>query len=121
MSTKDFDGDGFYADLERTVRARGSSWKAVSQATGVSQTTLTRMGQGRRPDAASMASLSAWAGINPADYVVGAKVADETSPHISPDTLAEIGKVLRQDTTLSLDSRQKLETIVASAYNALKG
>jgi len=121
MSAKEFDGDGFYADLERTVRARGSSWKSVSQATGVSQTTLTRMGQGRRPDAASMASLSAWAGINPADYVVGAKPVDATASQLSPDTLAMIGKILRQDPTLSPDGRQKLETIVASAYTALKG
>ena len=79
------------------------------------------MGQGRRPDAASMASLSAWAGINPADYVVGAKPVDTAAPQLSPDTLAMIGKILRQDPTLSPDGRQKLETIVASAYTALKG
>lgn len=66
---RQFDSEGFYAALERTVRIRNVTWKDVSDATGVSQTTLTRMGQGRKPDAASMAALSAWAGINPARFV----------------------------------------------------
>src|SRR5690606_5971421 len=70
MSNKqEFDAAGFYSGLERAVRLRKVTWKDVSNETGVSQTTLTRMGQGRRPDAASLAALSAWAGINPADYV----------------------------------------------------
>ena len=68
MNKKHFDSDGFYAALARTVQARKTDWTHVAQATGVSNTTLSRMNQGRRPDAASMAALSAWAGINPADY-----------------------------------------------------
>jgi hypothetical protein len=63
-----FDADGFYGDLARVVTVRGVKWKTVSQETGVSQSTLSRMAVGRRPDAASLAALSAWAGINPANY-----------------------------------------------------
>ena len=66
---KGFDGDGFYRALEATVTARSKNWKQVAAETGVSASTLTRMAQGRRPDAASLAALSAWAGLNPSDFV----------------------------------------------------
>lgn len=115
--TKEFDGDAFYAALDRTVRAKGANWKMVSQDTGVSQTTLTRMGQGRRPDAASMAALSAWAGINPANYVGGAFASRSGAP---ANTVEQIAMVLRQDGELSEEAKKQLETIMESAYHALK-
>ena len=115
--TKEFDGDAFYAALERSVRARGTNWKTVSQDTGVSQTTLTRMGQGRRPDAASMATLSAWAGINPAHYVAGSFA----SRGEGGGTLEKLMLVLRQDSQLSDEARRQLQAINESAYCALKG
>ena len=52
---KGFDGDAFYRALETTVTARSTTWKQVAAETGVSASTLTRMAQGRRPDAASLA------------------------------------------------------------------
>jgi hypothetical protein len=116
--TKEFDGDAFYAALERSVRAKGANWKMVSKDTGVSQTTLTRMGQGRRPDAASMAALSAWAGINPANYVGGAFAS--RGGESAGSTIEQIAMVLRQDGELSDEARKQLETIVESAYQALK-
>lgn len=116
MATKDaFDADGFYAALDRTVRTRTTSWRDVSKQTGVSSTTLTRMGQGRRPDAASLAALSAWAGLNPADYVQGSVVRSTT-----PATLQQVCLLFRQDAQLTDEAREKLEQIVESAYNALK-
>jgi transcriptional regulator with XRE-family HTH domain len=115
MSNKqEFDAAGFYAALERAVRARKVTWKEVGAETGVSPTTLTRMGQGRRPDAASLAALSAWAGINPANYVPVVR------RHTSEQTLERVALLFRQDAQLSDDARQKLEHIVESAYNALK-
>lgn len=121
---KEFDGDAFYRALEKSVKLRGANWKAVSQDTGVSQTTLTRMGQGRRPDAASMAALSAWADINPAHFVsgvYGSRSADVALDTAAPAaTLNAVGQVLRQDAALSDDARQKLESIFETAYAALR-
>lgn len=113
---QEFDATGFYAALVRSVNARSTTWKDVSKETGVSQTTLTRMGQGRRPDAASLAALSAWAGINPANYV-----SRQFSRPESTQTLEQVALLFRQDAQLSDDARLKLESIVESAYNALKG
>lgn len=113
---QEFDAAGFYSALERSVRARNVTWKEVSNETGVSQTTLTRMGQGRRPDAASLAALSAWAGLNPANYV------PRQFPLRRPEgqTLEQVALLFRQDAQLSDEARRKLEVIVESAYNALR-
>src|SRR4051812_27235672 len=91
---KGFDGDAFYRALEATVSARDKNWKQVSAETGVSASTLTRMAQGRKPDAASLAALSAWAGLNPSDFVQAPyKVARRES-------LAQISTLLRADPNL---------------------
>lgn len=64
-----FDTEAFMKKLHRAAAARGKTMKEVAAETGVSQTTLSRMSTGRRVcDAASLAALSAWAGINPAKF-----------------------------------------------------
>lgn len=64
-----FDAAGWVSALADCVKTRGVTWKDVAEATGVNETTLSRMKSGdRQPDAASLAALSAWAGINPANY-----------------------------------------------------
>src|SRR5580698_4262541 len=103
--TKGFDGNAFYSAILSTVVARGISWKQVSVGTGVSATTLTRMGQGRRPDAASLAALSAWAGLNPADFVGS---SNRTS---APEPLAQISVLLRSDPRLNSEAAIALETM----------
>lgn len=65
---KNWDAAGFWAGLSRVVEVRGWTWKRVSQETGVSSSTLSRMKDGRKPDAASLAALSAWSGLNPAQF-----------------------------------------------------
>lgn len=67
MSGPTFDLAGFRAALNRAREARNVTWKQIGRETGVSQTTLSRMKLSRAPDAASLAALSAWAGINPAN------------------------------------------------------
>lgn len=67
--------------LARAAKRRGKTMKEVAAETGVSETTLSRMNGGKRVcDAASMAALSAWAGINPARFsglVLPRQVVDE--------------------------------------------
>jgi len=64
-----FDVAAFSAALSQSAEWQGLTMKEVAAKTGVSETTLSRMrNEGRRPDAASIAALSSWAGINPANY-----------------------------------------------------
>lgn len=111
---KGFDGDGFYKALEAAVTSRSKNWKQVSLETGVSASTLTRMAQGRRPDAASLAALSAWAGLNPSDFV---RSAYRTS---HPEALSQISTLLRGDPNLDADGAAAVEAIVRAAYEKLR-
>lgn len=111
---KGFDGDAFYRALEVTVLARSCSWKQVAEQTGVGASTLTRMAQGRRPDAASLAALSAWAGLNPSDFV---RALYKTS---RPEAMAGISTLLRSDPKLDSQAAEAIEAIVKAAYERFK-
>ena len=114
IENKGFDGDAFYRALENTVVVRSKTWKQVSVETGVSASTLTRMAQGRRPDAASLAALSAWAGLNPSDFV--------TAPYkVAPsEPMAKISSLLRTDPNLDAQAAEAVEAIVRAAYERLR-
>jgi transcriptional regulator with XRE-family HTH domain len=114
VDDKGFDGDAFYRAVEATVAARSKTWKQVAAETGISASTLTRMAQGRRPDAGSLAALSAWAGLNPSDFVRG--------PHAGtrPEPMAQISTLLRTDPNLDAQSAEAVEAIVKAAYERLR-
>lgn len=109
----DFDATGFFQALEITVLARGLKWKQVSEATGVSTSTLSRMAQGRGPDAASQAKLAAWAGLNPADFT---GIAQRGS---APEPLARLTAQLRRDPNLTAEAAQALEEVIKATYERL--
>jgi transcriptional regulator with XRE-family HTH domain len=111
---KGFDGDAFYRALEHTVTARSKTWKQVAAETGISASTLTRMAQGRRPDAASLAALSAWAGLNPSDFVHASYRGTR------PEAMAQISTLLRSDPNLDAEAAEAVEAIVKAAYERLR-
>jgi len=111
---KGFDGDGYYRALEAVVRAKSKTWKEVSDETGVSPSTLTRMAQGRRPDAASLAALSAWAHMNPSDFVHMPYKASR------PESMAQISTLLRSDPNLDSEAAEALEAIMRTAYERFR-
>lgn len=89
-NAKAFNFPEYFAALQRAMQARNATPADVSRATGVSATTLTRMKEGRRPDAASLAALSAWAGLNPAAYVKASPAtADFDLPAQSDEVAAQ--------------------------------
>ena len=110
--TEKFDFTSFFKALAATVEARGTTWKGVSEATGVSQTTLSRMARGRQPDAESLTALSAWAGLNPVDFARMKKRRAES--------LALMGKLIREDPNLDREGADALEAIVGAAYGKLR-
>ena len=111
---KGFDGDAFYRALGGVVSTRGKTWKQVSGETAVSASTLARMAQGRRPDAASLAALSAWAGLNPSDFV------DAPYKPTSPEPLSRISSLLRNDPSLDKQAAETMDAIVRAAYERLR-
>jgi transcriptional regulator with XRE-family HTH domain len=111
---KGFDGDAFYRALEATVTARSKTWKEVAAETGISASTLARMAKGRRPDAASLAALSAWARLNPSDFVRAAYKPKR------PEALSQISTLLRADPNLDAQSAEAVDAIVRAAYERLR-
>lgn len=111
---KGFDAEGFYGALSATVRARDVNWKRVSQETGVSPTTLTRMAQGRKPDAASLAVLAAWSGLDIKNFVEMGDRAEK------PEALAMAMTYFRADPNLDENARRALEAVITSAYKEFR-
>jgi transcriptional regulator with XRE-family HTH domain len=107
-----FDFEGFYRALNATRESRNLTWKQVGQEASVGASTLARMGQNRRPDADGLAALSAWSGLNPADFVY------RTRAH-APEPLAQISQALRADGRLERKDAEALEDIVRAAYARL--
>jgi transcriptional regulator with XRE-family HTH domain len=109
-----FDIDRFFSTLDAERRSRGINWKQVAKESGVGASTLTRMGQGRRPDADSLAALAQWSGLNPADFVHGSGTSVEPAP------LAMISTYLRTDPNLSDDDARALEDIIKVTYERFR-
>jgi transcriptional regulator with XRE-family HTH domain len=116
-TTKGFNNGAFYRALARTVDEKDLTWKEVSKSTGVSASTLTRMAQGKKPDASSLAALSAWASLNPASFVEG--VGPIEQPQVS-DLVQEVSTLLRSHNDLSGDAKDALENIFKVAYDQFK-
>jgi hypothetical protein len=109
---KRFKADAFYNALSSVVRARKVPWTQVGLETGVTTSTLSQMVAGRRPDAASLAALSAWAGLNPAHFV-------RRLQRRTPDLVNSLSDVLRADPSLQPQAASALETIIRIVYDVL--
>lgn len=107
-----FDCDGFYASLDEIRRTKGISWKKLADQTKVSASTLTRMGQGKHPDADSLTMLSAWSSLNPADFVT-----DEEMKSRETESLPKLLALLRADTSLSPEALAAIQDVLNGAYS----
>jgi transcriptional regulator with XRE-family HTH domain len=111
---KGFNVSAFYGVLGEVVASRKITWKLLARETGVRPATLKRMAQGGYPDAATLAILSAWANVNPADFVV--TVQKRGPPH----SLTEISAVLNSDPNLEPAAARDLATIIYLAYASFR-
>lgn len=106
-----FDSESYYRALDNIRGDKSLTWRQVSQATKVSASTLTRLAQGKNPDADSLSMLAAWSGLNPADFVM-----DKDVRPIQPGGLNQILTYLRADPSLSNESITALDHIITVAY-----
>jgi transcriptional regulator with XRE-family HTH domain len=109
-----FDVDAFYEALDGERRSRAVNWKEVAGEAGVSQSTLTRLGQGRRPDVDSFARLVAWGGLDADRFVRGVRRPS------SGGFLTELPAYLRSDPNLDARGVQALEAIISTAYDQFR-
>ena len=109
-----FDGDAFYAALDGERQARQCTWKQVADECGISASTLSRMSQGKHPDANGLAALVAWSGLDMDRFVRNAAFKEE------PEPLAVISSCLRSDPRLNEEAAVALDTMVKAAYRSMR-
>jgi transcriptional regulator with XRE-family HTH domain len=112
MSKPLFDSARFYSALDAARAARGLSWRDVARESGVSASSLTRIGQGKRPDVDSLTALCAWSGLDANDFMeLGGQ---------QPEPLALISTYLRGDPNLSPDAAEFIDDLVRTSYERLR-
>lgn len=109
-----FDADAFFETVDGERQSRGLNWKQVAAEAGVSQSTLTRLGQGRRPDVDSFARLIAWGGLDADQFVSLPKMQQ------AGGFLTNLPTYLRSDPNLDEKGVQALETIIRAAYGQFR-
>jgi transcriptional regulator with XRE-family HTH domain len=114
MSDERFDSDAFYAALNATRLSRQKTWKDVAAEAGVNASTLSRIGQGAKPDVNGLAALLTWANLKAENFIRGG-TKKKTEP------IAEITALLRADPHLTKQNAKLIEDIVLSTYNKLRG
>ena len=61
--TDHFDSEAFYAALNAARLGRQMTWKEVAEEAGVNASTLSRIGQGAKPDVNGLAALLTWSNL----------------------------------------------------------
>ena len=111
--TSGFNQEAFFAALDTERLSRRKTWKQVAEESKVPASSLSRMGQGKRPDVDSLARLLSWSRLKAESFI------DKEGDESKPTSLAEISALLRADPKLSSDSKRTLEHVIFSTYNAL--
>lgn len=110
-----FDAEGFYAALDGYRKSKDMPWKKVAVKSGVSASTLTRMGQGKRPDVDSLAALADWSGIDVSSFY-----RTSSSRVTQKETISEITALLRADRNIKGDDAQMMEKMIKSLYEDMR-
>ena len=111
---ENFDAEAFYAALNATRISRQKTWKDVALETGVAASTLSRIGQGAKPDVNGLAALLKWSNLKAEMFIPGSSKT-EAAP------IAKLTALLRADPHLSPQNAKLMEDIVVSTYNKLRG
>ena len=109
-----FNTEAFYAALNAERASRGLTWKEVADQAGVQSSTITRIGQGKKPDVNGLAALLSWSNLRAETFIPNA------APTKAPDPIAQIAALIRMDPALSHNSAQLMEDIVLTTYNRLR-
>lgn len=109
-----FDSDAFYASLNAARLSRQKTWKEVAEEAGVNASTLSRIGQGAKPDVNGLAALLTWSNLKAEAFIRGTRQK-------KAEPIAEITALLRADPHLTKLNAKLIEDIVLSTYTKLRG
>lgn len=116
MARGHFDCEGFQSALDAVRLCRKKSWKDLADESGVSPSTLTRIGQGRRPDVDTLAALAKWSGLEIDSFILDAP-AERPS---EVEALAGLSALFRADPNLTPEAAKAIETTLKVLYERLR-
>jgi transcriptional regulator with XRE-family HTH domain len=100
-----------YKALNSERKARGDmSWRTVAKEAGVSPSTLSRLGNGYRPDVDAFAKLVQWLGVPAENFFAGQEIQGA-----QPDLVTELAPLLRARKDLTQQDVEYLEDIISAA------
>ena len=117
MGDAKLDVEALVAALDAQRQAKNISWRQLATKAGVSQSTLTRMQQGKRPDVDTFASLVKWLGI-PAERFLTSDTRTKRTAEAHP--LAIASTYLHGKKEMSPETVHALEELVKAAYKLVK-
>jgi transcriptional regulator with XRE-family HTH domain len=104
------DVGSLHAALDAERQERNISWRQLAKEAGVSPSTLTRLGNGYRPDVDAFAKLVQWLGV-PADRFFTHAAKNSSQPHL----VTELAPLLRARKDLSEQDVAYLEDLIGAA------
>lgn len=108
-----FDTEAFFSALN-AIRVRQSlTWKEVASRARVNPSTLSRIGQGKKPDLNGLSALLIWSGLKAEMFM------PQTGPR-DADPIAKIATIIRTDRALSSNNAKLMEDLVTNAYRSLR-
>jgi len=110
------DVEALYAALDQRRKSKGLSWRRAADEAHVSASTLTRLGQGKRPDVDSFAALVHWLAVPPDRFLR----SETRSRQSRSDVMTVISTHLRAQKDLSPAGVKALEEIIRTAYQQLR-
>lgn len=119
MSIMSISVEGLLSILDRKRQMENLSWRQVAQTLGVSPSTITRMRQGKSPDANSFATFVVWTGLPIHSFVT----SEDGSAIVcgNPDPMVAISALLRSsDPPMMPDAICDLEAIIQAALRMAK-
>lgn len=108
-----FDTEAFFSALNAIRIRQALTWKEIATKAKVNPSTLSRIGQGKKPDLNGLSALLIWSGLK-AEMFMPQGRKEEVDPI---DTIATI---IRADRSLSSNNAKLMEDIITSAYRTLR-
>jgi transcriptional regulator with XRE-family HTH domain len=116
------DVPALYAALDGARRSKGLSWRQLAGIVGCSPSTMTRLANGKRPDADAFMALTQWLKIPAEKFWISTDEDDDQHRAQRPELLAEVGVLLRARPDLGDEERRHLQNVLEAAMglNATK-
>ena len=119
MGRTSIDVAGLYAALDAARASRHLSWRQLAREMGLSPSTMSRLGNGLKPDVNAFAAMVRWLNLPAETFMVDPDRRDEAQRD-EPELVAVLAPLLRARRDLTKEDVEHLEQLIASAVRRFK-